>query len=123
MRSVLINRLIILLAVLALIFIPIAGAQLSSISFGFPTLTQSTSNTAYNFANCSAFDLEQANFMPYGTDGMPFPTASTSSVVGQSNNAVQFSQNTVFSAYSYPEVDTGLGFSGFNTFPGFGSLL
>lgn len=123
MRNALINRLIILLAIVALIFIPVAHAQLSSIAFGFPTLTQSTSNTAFNFANCTAFDLEQANFAPFGTDGMGFPTASTSSVIGQTNDAVQYSQNTVFSAYTYPEVDTGLGLSGFDTISGFGSLL
>jgi len=123
MHNVTFSRFFILLAIAALVFTPMAAAQLSSISFGFPTMTQSTSNTAFDMANCTAFDLEQANFSPFGSTGCGFPTASTTSVVGQANTGIQFSQNTVYSAYTYPEVDTGLGFAGFDSIPGFGNLL
>jgi len=123
MHNIISSRPFMLLAILALVFIPVASAQLSPISFGFPVMTQSASNTAFSMANCTAFDLQQANFAPMGTDGTGFPTVSQSSVVGQANTAMQFSQNTVYSDYTYPEVDTGLGFAGFNTISGFGSLL
>ena len=70
----------------------------------------------------SVISGETADIQPFGTFGSSFPTISQSNVVGQSINAVEFSQNTVFSAFSNPAVDTGLGFAGFGDFTGFGLI-
>jgi hypothetical protein len=110
------------ISLLALFFIPAANATLSPIAFGFPTMAQFSTSTAFNKAIVNAFDFESADISPFGSSFLGFPTVSQSAVQGQAVFATDFSQNTVFSAYSYPAVDTGLGFAGFDI-PGFGDLL
>ncbi len=113
----------IILLLLALACIPVTYATLSPMSFGFPTVTQFSSNTAFNNAIANAFDFETANISPFGSVGFGFPTIGQSSVQGQTVAQVEFAQNTVISAFSFPAVNTGLGFEGFGDFTGFGNLL
>jgi len=113
----------IILLLSALACIPVTYATLSPVSFGFPTMTQFASNTAFNKAAANAFDFETADISPFGSTGFAFPTIGQSSVQGQVVNQVEFSQNTVISAFSFPAVNTGLGFAGFGDFTGFGNLL
>jgi hypothetical protein len=108
---------------LALFFIPAANSTLSPMAFGFPTMTQFSSSTAFNKAVGNAFDIESADISPFGSSGFGFPTIGQSDVQGQSVLQTEFSQNTVFSAFSFPAVNTGLGFAGFGDIPGFGNLL
>ncbi len=114
------KRTIIILLLVAVACVPASHALLTPMAFGFPTMTQFQNSLAFNNASTSAFDFETADFQPFGSPGCLFPTIGQSAVEGQSINAVEFSQNTVFSAYSYPAVDTGLGFAGFGDFDGFG---
>jgi hypothetical protein len=111
-----------LLILLALVFIPAANATLMPLSFGFPTMTNSVQNTAFNQNFGKAFDIESANFQPWGSSDCGFPTLGQSSIQGQTIGQINFAQSTVVSAYSYPAVSTGMGFAGFNI-NGFGSLL
>jgi hypothetical protein len=113
----------IILLLLALACIPVTYATLSPMSFGFPTMTQFASNTAFNKAAANAFDFETADISPFGSFGSPFPTIGQTEVQGQVINQCEFSQSTVFSAFSFPAVDTGLGFAGFGDFTGLGNLL
>lgn len=123
MLRIWIRRTVIMFLILALACIPVASAALSPLSFGFPTMKQFAQSTAFNKGFANAFDFETADVSPFGSLGCPFPTIGQSSVQGQVVNQCEFSQNTVFSAFSYPAVDTGLGFAGFGDFTGFGSLL
>jgi hypothetical protein len=93
------------------------------VAFGFPTMTQFSTNTAFSNGFAQAFDFETADISPFGSIGCSFPTVGQSAVQGQVINQCDFAQSTVFSAYSYPAVDTGLGFAGFGGFTGFGDLL
>jgi hypothetical protein len=122
MLKTMIRRAFILSLLLALACIPVTSAALSPISFGFPTMTQFSTNTAFNNGFAQAFDFETADISPFGSIGCSFPTVGQSSVQGQVINQCNFAQSTVFSAYSYPAVNTGLGFAGFGI-DGFGSLL
>jgi hypothetical protein len=117
------NQAFIILILLALACIPITHASLSPLSFGFPTMKQFTSNTAFNQAAVNAFDIEKVNISPFGTFGCAFPTIGQTEVQGQVINQCEFAQSTVVSAFSFPAVDTGLGFAGFGDFTGFGDLL
>jgi len=107
---------------LALFFIPAANSTLSPMAFGFPTMSQFSRTTAFNNAVANAFDFETANISPFGSAGFGFPTVTQSAVQGQAIVQTEFAQNTVFSAFSFPAINTGLGFAGFGL-TGFGDLL
>ncbi len=112
----------VLLILSALVLVPAASATLSPMSFGFPTMTNQVQSTAFNQDVGHAFDLESANFQPFGSAGTGFPTLSQSSIQGQTIGQINFAQNTVLSSYSYPAISTASGFGGFDI-PGFGDLL
>ncbi len=80
----------VLLILLALVFIPVANATLLPMSFGFPTMTNSVQSTAFNQDVGHAFDLESANFQPWGSSGTGFPTLSQNSVQGQTIGQINF---------------------------------
>jgi len=122
MLKLTLRRTFIILLLLAIAGIPVTYATLSPMSFGFPAMQQFASNTVFNNITANAFDFENANISPFGSLGCPFPTITQSQVQGQVIDQCDFSQSTVFSAYSFPAVDTGLGFAGFGL-NGFGSLL
>ncbi len=113
---------VIILLLLALAGIPVATAGLSPMGFGFPTMSQFTQNTAFNNGFVNAFDFETADIQPFGSAAFGFPSVGQSAVEGQSIGQVEFAHNTVISAYSFPAVDTGLGFAGFGDFNALGSL-
>jgi len=122
MLNITIRRAFIISLFLMLACVPLTSATLTPLSFGFPTMTQFSTNTAFNKGFAQAFDIETADISPFGSIGCSFPTIGQSAVQGQVVNQCEFSQSTVFSAYSYPAVDTGLGFAGFGL-NGFGGLL
>jgi hypothetical protein len=107
----------ILIALLAVALAPAANASLSPISYGFPTMFQSGTTTAFNQAFGTAWDLESVDFAPFGCSssgwGCFSPVVSQSAVQGQSLAQCEFAQTTQFMAFSYPMVDTSLGFDGF----------
>jgi hypothetical protein len=120
---------LIFLIIAALMIVPVASATLSPMSFGFPTMINTLQSTGFNHGTSTAYDLESADFSPFGgsTLGIPgfgFPTLSQSGVQGVASTQVEFSQNTQFQAISYPSVGVGTNdaLSGFNI-PGFGNLL
>ena|SRR5208337_2071753 len=116
---------LIFLMLAALTIVPAASATLSPMSFGFPTMINSLQSTGFNQGTSTAYDLENANFSPFGTAScFGFPTLSQSGVQGVATTQVEFSQNTQFQAMSYPSVgvNTNNYLSGFNI-PGFGDLL
>jgi hypothetical protein len=82
-------------------------------------MSQFQNSLAFNTGTANAFDFETAYFQPFGTPGCSFPSIGQTSVQGQAVNQCEFSQNTVISAYSYPAVNTGLGFAGFGDIPAF----
>jgi hypothetical protein len=105
-------------ALLAIALIPVASASLSPISYGFPTMIQGGTTTAFNKDFGTAWDMESLNFSPFGTPAFGFggifsPVVSQSSVQGQLITQCNFAQSTQFTAFSYPMVDTSLGFAGF----------
>ncbi|AFD00124.1 hypothetical protein Mtc_1370 [Methanocella conradii HZ254] len=113
------------LALLATVFIPTASASLAPISYGFPTMIQSGTTTAFNRDFGTAWDLESVNFSPFSGFGRPSfgfgsifsPVVSQSAVQGQLTTQCEFAQSTQFTAFSYPMVDTSLGFAGFGFWP------
>jgi hypothetical protein len=117
------RRTLIVLLLVALACVPLSHASLTSMAFGFPTMTQFQNGVAFNTGSVNAFDFETADFQPFGSAGIGFPSIGQSSVQGQVVNQCEFSQNTVFAAYSYPSVDTGLGFAGFGDIPAFDGLF
>ena len=122
MLKMFMRRTFIILLLLALTCVPAAHATLSSTAFGFPTMSQFTNSIAFNNCAVNAFDLESADFSPFGSAVSTFPSIGQTGVQGQTISAIDFSQNTVISAFSYPAVDTGLGFAGFGDFNGLGHL-
>ncbi len=113
------RRAFIILLLLALACIP-ASATLSPMGFGFPAMSQFAQNTAFSKGFTKAFDFETASISPFGSMGCGFPAVAQSSVEGQVVNEMEFSQSTLVSAFSFPAVDTGLGFAGFGDFVGLG---
>jgi hypothetical protein len=114
----------IVMALLVLAMIPAVSAELSPLSYGFPTMFQSSNNIGFNKAIANAWDVESLNFSPFGTGGTSFgfgslgcPVVSQSDVQGQSIMATEFAQSTQFTAFSYPAIDTSLGFAGFGIWP------
>lgn len=111
----------ILLFIMAIAVASPAHSSLSPMSFGFPVLTMSSTNTALNEANVHAFDVESANvnFPVFGSNngagsGVAFPMLTQSAIQGQTVVTGHFAQNSQFMSYSYPAV--GVGASGI---PGF----
>jgi hypothetical protein len=108
-----------ILTALLVLAIPAAGASLSPMSYGLPTMVQSLNTVAFNNVVGNAWDIESMDFSPLGTSTgfgtFGCPIISQNGLTGQAIEATEFSQTTQFTGFSYPMVTTGLtGFEGFN---------
>ena len=111
-------KLAILLAATAMLLfaaVP-AGAQLAPISYGFLSVFQSGSTTAFSRDLVSAQDLESLaiNFAP-GACGMAFPSISQTVDKSYYAEHTDYSHTEEVAAFNYPFVNVGtcgLGYGG-----------
>ena len=106
------TTLILVLAMAMLIAAPVY-AQLVPTSFGFPTIVQSGSTTAFeqdtanalNYQNVDiSFPTAAAGAVPFGAVSLAFPSISQTSLQTQSATHTEFSQTNQFAEFSYPFV-------------------
>jgi hypothetical protein len=101
-----------------------AYAQLVSTSFGFPTIVQTGSTTAFTQDTANAQDYENVDIsfptavegtVPFGAVSLAFPSISQTSLQTQSATHTQFVQTNEFAEFAYPFVGVGAA-----SLPGFG---
>ncbi len=95
---------LVLLLALGAVLAPCASAQLVGTAFGFPTILQTGSTTAFNQDTAAATDNEAVsiNF----ASGF-FPTISQTVDQTQTLTHTAFAQTTETAAFSYPFVGVG----------------
>jgi len=119
-----ISILVVAMALLALPVIVPASAQLVSTSFGFPTIVQSGSTTAFSQDTANALNYQNVDIsfptaaegvVPFGAVSLAFPSISQTSLQTQSATHTDYSQTNEFAEFAYPFVGVGAA-----TLPGFG---
>jgi hypothetical protein len=107
------------LAMAVSLFASGACAQLTSMSYGFPTIVQSSNAVAFNYDTANAVDFQTVdiNFPSFlgGGTGFAFPSISQTSLQEQTVCHTSYSQSNNYAAMSYPFM--GIGAAGI---PGFG---
>ncbi|BAI61762.1 conserved hypothetical protein [Methanocella paludicola SANAE] len=110
-----------ILIVAAAIFVP-ASAQLTSTSFGFPVIVQSSDTVAFQQYTADALDYEDVSIdfpvagcgLPFGAVSLAFPSIHQTSLQTQSITQTSFAQTSEFAEFAYPFVGVGsLGLPGF----------
>jgi hypothetical protein len=99
---------------------PAACAQLTSMSYGFPMILQTSNAVAYVQDTANAIDYETAavDFTPFvfgAGVSMSFPSISQTSLQAQSMTHTEYSQTNSFAEFAYPFAGVGT-----SVFPGFG---
>ncbi len=117
------RTILILVVAMAMLIAPVY-AQLVPTSFGFPTIVQTGSTTAFsqdtanalNYQNVDInFPTASAGAVPFGAVSLAFPSISQTSLQTQSVTHTDFSQTSEFSEFAYPFVGVGAA-----ALPGFG---
>jgi hypothetical protein len=123
-----VRRTILVLAVatvllIASVIVP-ACAQLVPTSFGFPTIVQKGSTTAFTQDTANALNYQNVDIsfptaaegaVPFGAVSLAFPSISQTSLQTQSATHTAFSQTNEFAEFAYPFVGVGAA-----SLPGFG---
>jgi hypothetical protein len=108
---------------IASVIVP-ACAQLVSTSFGFPTIVQTGSTTAFTQDTANALNYQNVDIsfptaaegtVPFGAVNLAFPSISQTSLQTQSATHTDFSQTNEFAEFAYPFVGVGAA-----SLPGFG---
>lgn len=117
-----VSKTIFILAIATALLVAPVCAQLVPTSFGFPTIIQTGTTTAFVQDTANAQDFEDvsisfptADALSCGAVGLAFPSISQTSLQTQSATHTEFSQTTQYAEFSYPFV--GVGATGL---PGFG---
>jgi hypothetical protein len=124
-----INKLAMLMAATAIVLAAFAvpsGAQLTSTSFGFPSVFQSASTTAFTKDLVTAQDLESVN-INFGAAGLGcglgFPSISQTVDKSYFAEHTDFSHTEEVAAFNYPFASVGtVGGCGLPGLGGFGGL-
>jgi hypothetical protein len=127
-----INKLAILMAATAIVlatFAMSAGAQLTATEFGFPSVFQSGSTTAFTKDLVTAQDLESVN-IDFGSAGLGcglgFPSISQTVDKSYYAEHTDFSHTEETAAFNYPFASVGTvggcGLTGFGGLAGLGGL-
>jgi hypothetical protein len=112
----LVNKTIFILAIALTMMVAPAGASLTSTSFGFPTIVQTGSTTAFVQDTANAQDFEDVSIsfpiaadsaLAFGPVSLAFPSISQTSLQTQSITHTEFSQTNEFAEFAYPFVGVG----------------
>lgn len=114
---------IVTLAVAVCFFTIGAHAQLTSTSFGFPTIVQASNSVAWSQDTADALDFQDVSItfpvvgsgVPFGPGVcMAFPNIHQTSLQTQSVTHTDFAQTSQFAEFAYPFVGVGaVGLPGF----------
>ncbi len=83
-----------------------ASGQFSPMSYGFPNIVHSLSNTAWVHDTANAFDFEDASIVPMGGY---FPAIHQTSIHTRSMSHMEYSHTEEFTAIGYPYTSAGPG--------------
>lgn len=121
------RTILILVVAMALLIAPVivpVYAQLVPTSFGFPTIVQTGSTTAFSQDTANALNYQNVDIsfptasegaVPFGAVSLAFPSISQTSLQTQSVTHTDFSQTSEYSEFAYPFAGIGAA-----ALPGFG---